>query len=158
MYNVENTVNNYVMSLCILNNISKLDLLIREGNGNPLQYSCLNIPWTEEPGRLQSMGWLRVGHDWATSLSLFTLMHWRRKWQPTPVFLPGESHGGRSLVGYSPQDRKELDTAELLHFLVYLKLIQCCMPIISQYNWMKKSIFFTWITVNVDHILNSLLL
>ena len=49
------------------------------------------IPWTEEPGRLQSMGSLRVGHDWATSLSLFTFMHWRRKWQPTPVFLPGES-------------------------------------------------------------------
>ena len=34
-----------------------------------------------------------VGHDWATSLSLFTFMHWRRKWQPIPVFLPGESQG-----------------------------------------------------------------
>ena len=52
------------------------------------------IPWTEEPGRLQSMGSLSVGHDWATSLSLFTFMHWRRKWQPTPVFLPGESQRG----------------------------------------------------------------
>ena len=51
------------------------------------------IPWTEEPGRLQSMGSRRVGHDWATSLSLFTFLHWRRKWQPTPVFLPGESQG-----------------------------------------------------------------
>ena len=51
------------------------------------------IPWMEEPGRLQSMGSRRVGHDWATSLSLFTFMHWRRKWQPTPVFLPGESQG-----------------------------------------------------------------
>ena len=51
------------------------------------------IPWTEEPGKLQSMGSLRVGHDWATSLSLFIFMHWRRKWQPTPVFLPGESQG-----------------------------------------------------------------
>ena len=57
------------------------------------------IPWMEEPGRLQSMGPRRVGHDWVTSLSLFTLMHWRRKWQPTPVFLPGESQGQRSLVG-----------------------------------------------------------
>ena len=47
------------------------------------------IPWMEEPGSLQSMGSLRVGHNWATSLSLFTFMHWRRKWQPTPVFLPG---------------------------------------------------------------------
>ena len=39
------------------------------------------IPWTEEHGRLQSMGSRRVGHDWATSLSLFTFIHWRRKWQ-----------------------------------------------------------------------------
>ena len=51
------------------------------------------IPWMEEPGRLQSMGSLRVRHDWVTSLSLFTFMHWRRKWRPTPVFLPGESQG-----------------------------------------------------------------
>ena len=57
------------------------------------------IPWTEELGRLQSMRSLRVGHDWATSLSLFTFLHWRRKWQPTPVFLPGESQGRGSLVG-----------------------------------------------------------
>ena len=57
------------------------------------------IPWAEEPGGLQSMGSLGVGHDWATSLSLFTFMHWRRKWQPTPVFLPGESQGRGSLVG-----------------------------------------------------------
>ena len=51
------------------------------------------IPWTEEPGGLQSMGSLGVGHDWATSLSLFTFMHWRRKWQPTPVFVLGGSQG-----------------------------------------------------------------
>ena len=41
---------------------------------------------------------------------------WRRKWQPTPVFLPGESHGRGSLVGYSPRGRKESDTTERLHF------------------------------------------
>ena len=40
----------------------------------------------------------------------------RRKWQPTPVFLPGKSHGRRNLVGYSPWGRKELDTTERLHF------------------------------------------
>ena len=57
------------------------------------------IPWMEEPGRLHSMGSLRVRHDWVTSLSLSTFMHWRRKWQPTPVFLPGESQGRGSLVG-----------------------------------------------------------
>ena len=55
-------------------------------------------PWTEKPGGLQSMRSLRVGHDWPTSLSLFTFMCWRRKWQPTPVFLPGESQGRGSLV------------------------------------------------------------
>ena len=57
------------------------------------------IPWMEEPGGLQSMGSLRVWHDWGTSLSFFTFMHWRRKWQPIPVFLPGESQGQGSLVG-----------------------------------------------------------
>ena len=70
------------------------------------------IPWMEEAGRLQSMGSLRVGHNWATSLSLSTLMHWRRKWQPTPVFLPGESQGRRSLVGCSPWGRTESDTTK----------------------------------------------
>ena len=57
------------------------------------------IPWMEEPGGLQSMGSLRVGPNWATSVSLFTFMHWRRNWQPPPVFLPGESQGWESLVG-----------------------------------------------------------
>ena len=41
---------------------------------------------------------------------------WRRQGQPTPVFLPGESHGQRSLVGYSPRGRKESDMTERLHF------------------------------------------
>ena len=50
------------------------------------------MQWMEEPGRLQSMGSLRVGHDSVTSLSLFTFMHWRRKWQPTPMFFPGHCH------------------------------------------------------------------
>ena len=67
------------------------------------------IPWTEGPGRLQSMGSLRVEHDWATSLSLFTFMHWRRKWQPTPVFLPAESQGRGSLVGCRLWGRTESD-------------------------------------------------
>ena len=47
----------------------------------------------------------RVGHDWATSLSLFTFMLSRKKWQPTPVFLPGESQGRGSLVGCRPLGR-----------------------------------------------------
>ena len=57
------------------------------------------IPWTEEPGR-------------ESSLSLFTFMHWRRKWQPTPVFLPGESQGRGSLVGCRLWGRTESDTTE----------------------------------------------
>ena len=72
------------------------------------------IPWTEEPGGLQSMGLLKVGHDWVTSLSLFTFMHWRRKWQPTPVFLPGESQGWGSLVGCCLWGHTELDTTEAI--------------------------------------------
>ena len=97
-----------------------LEFLIRQG------LSCLSekamaphsstlawkIPWTEEPGRLWSMGSLTVEHDWVTSLSLFTFMHWRRKWQPTPVFLPGESQGRGSLVGCRLWGRTESDTTE----------------------------------------------
>ena len=67
-------------------------------------------------------------HDWAAStlfyvfwshlliIIIFILNPWRRKWQRTPVFFPGESHGQRSLVGYSPRGRKESDTTEWLHF------------------------------------------
>ena len=69
-------------------------------------------PWMEEPGGLQSMGSLRVGHDWVTSLSLFTSMHWRRKWQPTLILLPGESQGRGSLVGCRLWRHTESDTTE----------------------------------------------
>ena len=72
------------------------------------------IPWTEEPGRLQSMGSLRVRHDWATSLSLFTFMHWRRKWQPTLVFLLGESKGWGSPVGCRLRGHTESDMTEVI--------------------------------------------
>ena len=117
------------------------------------------IPWTEEPGRLQSMGSRRVGHDWVTSLSLFTFMHGEGNGNPlqcsclenprdegawwaavygvaqswtrlkrlsssssivgegngNPLFLPGKSHGQRSLVGYSPWGRKESGMTERLN-------------------------------------------
>ena len=66
-----------------------------------------------QPGRLQSMGSLRVGHNWATSLSCFTFMHWRRRWQPTPVFLPGESQGQRSLLGCRLWGRTESDMTDV---------------------------------------------
>ena len=70
------------------------------------------IPRMEEPGGLQSMGSLRVRDDWEASLSLFTFMHWRRKWQPTPVFLPGESQGQGSLVSFRLWGHTESDTTE----------------------------------------------
>ena len=70
------------------------------------------ILWTEEPGGLQSMGSLGVRHNLATSLYFFTFMHWRRKWQPTPVFLPGESQGQGSLVGCRLWGRTGSDTTE----------------------------------------------
>ena len=86
--------------------------IVGEGNGNLLQYSCLENPMDRGAWWLQSMGSLRVRHDWATSLSLFTFMHWRRKWQPTPLFLPGESQGRGSLVGCHLWGRTESDTTE----------------------------------------------
>ena len=57
---------------------------------------------------------------WETRVrSLVGKIPWRRKWQYTPVFLPGESPGWRSLVGYSPQGLKQSDTTERLHFLSF---------------------------------------
>ena len=105
------------------------------------------IPWTEEPGRLQSMGSLRVGHDWATSLSLFTFMHWRRKWQPTPVFLPGESQRRGSLAGCRLWGRTESDTTEvtcsrvLVNFLLLTAILfvsSKCSPLFFVYKHLNK--------------------
>ena len=74
--------------------------------------------------RVQTLGWedpLEEGKATHSSipalLSITPNFQGRRKWQPTPVFLPGKSHGQRSLVGYSPWGRKESDTTERLHFL-----------------------------------------
>ena len=90
-------------------------LVLGRGKGRRRQWHptlAWKIPWMEEPGGPQSMGSLRVGQDSATSLSLFTFMHWRRKWQPTPVFLPGESQGWGSLVGCHLWGHIESDTTE----------------------------------------------
>ena len=70
-----------------------------EGDGTPLQYSCLENPMSGEAWKAAVQGLQRVGHDWATSLSLFTFIHWRRKWQATRALLPGESQGRGNLVG-----------------------------------------------------------
>ena len=70
------------------------------------------IPWMEEPGRLQSMGFHGARQDWASSIWLSSFIHWRRKWQPTPLFLPGESQGQQSLLGCLLWGRTEWDTTE----------------------------------------------
>ena len=81
--------------------------------------------WTRRPGLLQFMGLQRVRHDWATELnwteSIYIVR--RRQWQPTPVLLPGKSHGWRSLVGCSPWDLEESDMAERLQFHFSLSCI-----------------------------------
>ena len=89
---------------------SQIYLFYGESNGNPLQYSCLENPmdggawWTAVHGVAKSQ----------TGLSdfTFTFMHWRRKWQPTPVFLPGESQGWQSLVACRLWGPTELDMTE----------------------------------------------
>ena len=80
-----------------------------EGDGTPLQYSCLENP-------MDRGAWWAAVHGVAksrTGLSdfTFTFMPWRGKWQPTPVFLPGESQGWGSLVGCL-WGRTESDTTE----------------------------------------------
>ena len=95
-----------------LNNSLSIACRIGEGNGSPLQCSCLENPMEGGAWQAAFMGLLGVGHDLATSLSLFTFMHWRRKQQPTPVLLPGESQGQGSLVGCRLWGRIESDTTE----------------------------------------------
>ena len=70
------------------------------------------VPWMEEPGRLQSMGSLRVRHDGVTSLSLFTFMPWRRKWQPLQCSCL-ENPGDRGAWGATVYGVTELDTTEV---------------------------------------------
>ena len=77
-----------ILGICII-----IDWLLEKAMVPHSSTLAWKIPWMEEPGRLQSMGLGRVGHDWVTLLSLFTFMHWRRKWRPSPVFLPGEPQG-----------------------------------------------------------------
>ena len=89
-------------------------------SGTPLQYSCLENPmdggacWAAVHGIVKSR----------TRLSDFTFTHWRRKWQPTPVFLPGESQGQRSLVGCCLRGRMESDTTEAAAAAMILKVAQ----------------------------------
>ena len=86
---------------------------VGEGNGTPLQYSCLENPMGGGAWWAAVHGVAKSRHDRAASLSLFTFLHWRRQWQPTPVFLPGESQGRGSLVGCRLWGHTESDTTEV---------------------------------------------
>ena len=117
------------------------------------------IPWKGEPGRLQAMGSLRVRHDLVTSLSLFTFMCWRRKWQPTPVFLPGESQGWGSLVGCClwgcrvRHDWSDLAAAAAVSFkwVSAINLPQCITSLFGEKY--KTTIFFSLLSHYIIAIL-----
>ena len=109
--NAISSVTQLCPTLCDPMNCSTPGLPIGEGNGNPLQYSCLENP--KDGG-----AWWALVHGVAMSRTrlsdfTFTFMHWRRKWQPTPVFLPGESQGRGSLVGCRLWGHTESDTTEV---------------------------------------------
>ena len=95
--------------VCTMRSVSGLPVInCGEGSGNPLQYSCLENP-------MDGGAWWAAVHGVArsrTRLSDFTFMHWRRKWQPTSVLLPGESQGRGSLAGCRLRGRTESDTTE----------------------------------------------
>ena len=101
-----------------LHGVQKSWTELKQVNGTPLQYSCLENP-------MGGGGWWAAVHGVAKSRTrlsdftftflfpLSTFMHWRRKWQPTPVFLPGESQWWGSLVGCRLWGRTESDTTEV---------------------------------------------
>ena len=119
------------------------------------------IPRMEEPRRLQSMWSPRVGHDWVTSLSLFTFVHWRRKWQPTPVFLPGESQGwgepgglpslGSHRVGHDWSDLAEAAAAvkgTSIHMGNLGLLVSNWLSLHQELKWFLKSFLISmWMCV-----------
>ena len=110
-----------------------LTFVVGEGNGTPLQYCCPENP-------MDGGTWQVAVHGVAksqTRLSNFTFTHWRRKWQPTPVFLPGESQGQGSLVGFCLWGRTESDTTEVTqqqqqqHLTEVLSKFGCMVPTTS---------------------------
>ena len=89
-----------------------LEPIIREGNGTPLQYSCLENPMDRGAWGAAVHGVMKSQIRLSDFPSLVTFLLWRRKWQRTPVFLPGESQGWWSLVGCRLWSRTESDTTE----------------------------------------------
>ena len=120
-----------------------LCIMYQRRQWHPLQYSCLENPMDGGAWWAAVHGSLRGGHDWVTSLSLFTFMHWRRKWQPTPVLFPGKSHGRRTLVGCSPwvaksrTQLKRLSSSSSSSSSMHSKI---CVPQNSACFWNRTSI------------------
>ena len=111
-YNFFNYTESCTLIICTAYMYLCMYVSVGEGNGNPLQYSCLENP-------MAGGAWQAAVHGVAqsrTQLSDFSFpfhFHdWRRKWQPTPVFLPGEPQGQRSLVGCPLWGRTESDTTD----------------------------------------------
>ena len=108
-----------------LGSITGLERSPGEGKGHSLQYSGLQNSLDYTVHGVALVGIFSPLHGFWLSVNFFCICvvplgqedPWRRAWQPTPVFLPGESHGQRSLGGYSPWCCKELDTTEQLHNL-----------------------------------------
>ena len=104
--------------ILVFNVLHDCSMCLGEGNGTPLQYSCLENPmgrgawWAAVHGVSKGQTWLS-DFTFTFHFPLSTLMHWRRKWQLTPVFLPEESQGQRTLVGWRPWGRTESDTTEV---------------------------------------------
>ena len=127
-----------------------------EGNGTHSSTLAWKIPWVEEPGGLQSMRSRGDGHDWVTSLSLFTFMHWRRKWQRTPVFLPGESQGWGSLVGFRLSGRTESDMTEVMSLAGFEDLGISWMlwtHFSQKKSFLKGQCWFPWISRDQQSLL-----
>ena len=98
----------------------------RQWHPTPVLLPGKSHGWRSLEGCMQSVGSLRVRHNWTSSLSFFTFMHWRRKWHPTPVLLPGESQGRGSLVGGRLWGRTESDTTEA----TWQQEVCCCKTVL----------------------------
>ena len=113
IYMYQRCLNKVAFSIFVYLSFPQGLYILKSGNGTPLRYFCLENPMDGGAWYAAVHGVTRVGHDWATSLPLFTFLHWRRKWQPTPVLLPGESQGRGSLVGCHLWGHTESHTTEV---------------------------------------------
>ena len=113
--------------LSVSMNLTVLGVSLEKEMATHSSILALRIPWTEEPGGLLYIRLHRVRHDWSD----LACMHWRRKWQPTPVFLPGESQGQRSLYGVTQSwtQLKLLSSSSSSRYLLGVKSCSIDLPV-----------------------------